>query len=143
VLSDKCLNRAIVTRAHAPRQGAVDRYAKWCEACGVKRPKYGMMNDSKRRWCQGCAEQQIGAIGGTVRARPGRLSGLSVSHSRSVLYGAFVRVRRALNGPSRRSPPGEAWKRQYLHAGRKGARTSAAAARYRADYRRALALASR
>ena len=33
----------------------------------------------------------------TVRARPGRLSALSVSPSKSVLYGAFVWARRALN----------------------------------------------
>jgi hypothetical protein len=33
----------------------------------------------------------------TVRALPGRLSGLSVSHSKSVLYGAFVWARRALS----------------------------------------------
>jgi hypothetical protein len=33
----------------------------------------------------------------TVRALSGRLSGLSVSHSKSVSCGAFVRVRRAPN----------------------------------------------
>jgi hypothetical protein len=33
----------------------------------------------------------------TVRARPGRLSAVSISHSRSVLYGALVWARRALN----------------------------------------------
>jgi hypothetical protein len=33
----------------------------------------------------------------TVRARPGRLSALSVFHSKSVLYGDFVWARRALN----------------------------------------------
>jgi hypothetical protein len=37
----------------------------------------------------------------TVRARPGRLSGRSLSHSRLVLYGAFVWARRALNGQKR------------------------------------------
>ena len=44
----------------------------------------------------------------TVRARPERLSALSVSHSKSILYGAFVWVRRALNSPKRRfpAPPG-------------------------------------
>ena len=39
-----------------------------------------------------------------VRARPGRLSGLSVSHSKSVLYGAFVWARRALSSQKRRFP---------------------------------------
>ena len=34
----------------------------------------------------------------TVRARPGRLSALSVSRSKSVLHGAFVWARRALDG---------------------------------------------
>ena len=34
----------------------------------------------------------------TVRALPGRLSTLSVSHSRSGLFGAFVWARRAING---------------------------------------------
>jgi hypothetical protein len=38
---------------------------------------------------------------GTVRARPGRLSGLSVCHSGSVFYGAFVRACRSLNRPER------------------------------------------
>jgi hypothetical protein len=33
----------------------------------------------------------------TVRARPGRLSGLRVSHSESVLYGGFIWARRAPN----------------------------------------------
>jgi hypothetical protein len=40
----------------------------------------------------------------TVRARPGRLSALSVLNRNSILYGAFVPGRRALNGPNRRSP---------------------------------------
>jgi hypothetical protein len=35
----------------------------------------------------------------TVRTRPGRLSALSVLHRKSVLYGAFVRARSALNSP--------------------------------------------
>jgi hypothetical protein len=38
----------------------------------------------------------------TVRARPGRLSALGVSHSKLVFYGAFVWVRRALNGRKQR-----------------------------------------
>ena len=33
---------------------------------------------------------------------PGRLSALTVFHSKSVLYGAFVWARRALNSPKRR-----------------------------------------
>jgi hypothetical protein len=40
----------------------------------------------------------------TVRARPGRLSAHSVSHSKSILYVAFVWARRALNRPKRRFP---------------------------------------
>ena len=36
-----------------------------------------------------------------VRALPGRLSALSVSHSKAGLYGAFVWARRALDGPFR------------------------------------------
>ena len=40
--------------------------------------------------------------GFTVRAVPGRLSAISVFHSKSVLYGAFVWARRALNGRKRR-----------------------------------------
>ena len=40
----------------------------------------------------------------TVRARPGRLSTLSVSHSNSGLYEAFVWARRALNRQKRRFP---------------------------------------
>ena len=41
--------------------------------------------------------------------RPGRLSGLSVFHSKSVLYGAFVWARRALNDPKRRFPARAVW----------------------------------
>jgi hypothetical protein len=41
---------------------------------------------------------------GTVRARPGRLSALSVSHSESGLYVAFVWARGALNRKKRRFP---------------------------------------
>jgi hypothetical protein len=44
------------------------------------------------------------AVPETVRARPGRLSGLSVSHSKSVLYGVFVWARRVLNSPKRWFP---------------------------------------
>ena len=40
----------------------------------------------------------------SVRAHPGRLRALSVSHRESGLYGAFVWARRALNGPKRRFP---------------------------------------
>jgi hypothetical protein len=40
----------------------------------------------------------------TVSALPGRLRVLSVFHSESVLYGAFVRARRALGSPKRRFP---------------------------------------
>ena len=41
----------------------------------------------------------------SVRALSGRLSALSsVFHSKSVLYGPFVRARGALNGPKRRFP---------------------------------------
>ena len=38
----------------------------------------------------------------TVRALPRRSSALSISHSKSVLYGAFVWARRALNRQKRR-----------------------------------------
>jgi hypothetical protein len=40
----------------------------------------------------------------TVRSRPGRLSALSVLHSKSILYETFVCARRALNSPKRRFP---------------------------------------
>ena len=40
----------------------------------------------------------------TVRARPGRLSALSVSRSKSILHGFFVWAHRALNRPKRRFP---------------------------------------
>jgi hypothetical protein len=40
----------------------------------------------------------------TVRARSGRLSGLSVFLCKSVLYGGFVWAHRALNRPKRRFP---------------------------------------
>jgi hypothetical protein len=40
----------------------------------------------------------------TARARAGRLSALSVSRTKSVLYGTFAWARRTLNGPTRRVP---------------------------------------
>ena len=40
----------------------------------------------------------------TVRALPGRLRALSVFHSKSILYGAFVWARRALKHQKRRFP---------------------------------------
>jgi hypothetical protein len=42
-----------------------------------------------------------------VRARPGRLSALSVLHSKLVLYGGFVWARRLLNIQKRYFPPGQ------------------------------------
>ena len=39
-----------------------------------------------------------------VRARPGQLRALSILHSESFSYGAFVWARRALNSPKRRFP---------------------------------------
>ena len=44
-----------------------------------------------------------------VRARPGWLSGLRVSHSKSVLFGAFVRACKALDGPKRRFSARAGW----------------------------------
>jgi hypothetical protein len=41
---------------------------------------------------------------GTRPGPPGRLSCFSVLHSEPVLYGAFAKARRALNGQKRRSP---------------------------------------
>jgi hypothetical protein len=56
-----------------------------------------------------CACALIAAgVDPAVRARPGRLSALSVSHSKSGLCGAFVRARRALNRQKRRFRPGQA-----------------------------------
>jgi vacuolar-type H+-ATPase catalytic subunit A/Vma1 len=43
----------------------------------------------------------------TVRALSGRLSGISVFHSTSVLHGGFAWARSALNGPLRRVSGGQ------------------------------------
>jgi hypothetical protein len=48
--------------------------------------------------------RRFGAGASSVRACLGRLSALSVLHSQSVLYGAFVWDRRALNSPKRWLP---------------------------------------
>jgi hypothetical protein len=53
-----------------------------------------------RRVCQTVPTNYEGHF--TVRARPGRLGGLRISHSKSVLYGAFVWACRALNSQKRR-----------------------------------------
>jgi hypothetical protein len=50
------------------------------------------------------AQQKLARQQATVRARPGWLSTLSVSHSKSGLYGTFVWVHRALNSQKRRFP---------------------------------------
>jgi hypothetical protein len=51
-----------------------------------------------------------------VRALPGRLSALSVYHSKSLLYGVlyFVWARRALNSPKRRFPARAESRSRYL-----------------------------
>jgi hypothetical protein len=46
----------------------------------------------------------IEAAEGDRPGPPGALKHLSVHHSKSVLYGAFVWARRALNRPNRRFP---------------------------------------
>jgi hypothetical protein len=61
----------------------------------------------------GCADHARD-LSATVQALPGRLSTHSVSHSKSVSYGAFVWARRALNLPKRLtaqnvSQPGQQW----------------------------------
>ena len=56
----------------------------------------------------------------TARARPGRLSALSVSHSKAVLCGAFVRARGARNSRKRRSPApgsGRRWTWRWRSSG--------------------------
>jgi hypothetical protein len=58
--------------------------------------------------------------GNTVRAAPGRLSGLSVFLWESILYGAFVWARRALNGPKRRFPDWVAARVRVRDAGLRG-----------------------
>ena len=62
----------------------------------------------RRRFCPlapRCPPPSRGATSrASVRARPGRLSVLSVFHSKSGLYGAFVSACRALNSQNRRFP---------------------------------------
>jgi hypothetical protein len=54
-----------------------------------------------------------------VRALAGRLSALGVSHRKSILYGAFVWARRALNGRKRRFPTRAASKKAKTGIGGK------------------------
>ena len=76
----------VLTHAHLDAAGAAGALAAACpNACIHAHP----------RACRHLADP--------VRARPGRrLSALSVSHRKSLLYGAFVWARRALNSPNRR-----------------------------------------
>jgi hypothetical protein len=61
----------------------------------------------------GRAAKGVRGYGGpTVRALPGRLSHLSVSHSKPVLHGGFVWARRALNSQNRRFPARAARRRR-------------------------------
>jgi hypothetical protein len=86
-----------------------------CELC--KKGSYGTVVDSvefrlgcytdselvhSKRICR--ADEPWFCTTSTVRARPRRLSGISVSRRESVLYGAFVWARGALNRPKRRFP---------------------------------------
>jgi hypothetical protein len=86
--------------------GAANIGAKKCEDCALKVPNFGLPAEGKKRWCAGCAKVHKGTVdlSNAVRALPGCLSALSVSHRKSVLYGAFVLVCRELNGPKRRFP---------------------------------------
>jgi hypothetical protein len=56
-------------------------------------------------------------LGHTVRARPGRLSAIGIFVCKSVLYGAFVWARRALNVQKRRFPARADARREPLHGG--------------------------
>jgi hypothetical protein len=56
-----------------------------------------------------------GTIALTVRAHPGRLNGFGVLRSKSVLYGAFVWARRALNHQKRRFPARAGARQLRLH----------------------------
>jgi hypothetical protein len=58
----------------------------------------------------------------TVRAAPGRLSAISVFLLKSILYGAFVWARRALNGPKRRLPARAGRAAPFSHRRGAGAR---------------------
>ena len=83
-MRDTRRSRPIVTRAHAPRQvaKAASDPPNLCELARI--------SDEAEYWKTRYAAD-------TVRARPGRLSALRVSHSKSVFYGAFVRARRVPN----------------------------------------------
>jgi hypothetical protein len=64
-------------------------------------------DDNLNGWGQeGDGLKAKGVLGAAddVRARPGRLSAISFSHSKLGLHGAFVRARRAPNNQTRRFP---------------------------------------
>jgi hypothetical protein len=72
----------------------------WCTSSVLNVPRQAAMDKMDG---DGSGEVEFDELF-AVRARPGRLSALSVSHSKSVLFGAFVWVRGALNHRKRRSP---------------------------------------
>ena len=60
-----------------------------------------------RTACAGTRYAFAAVFSGTVRAHPRRLSALSVSHSKSALYDAFVWARRCLTAQSGGFRPGQ------------------------------------
>jgi hypothetical protein len=84
----------------------------------------------------------IGSVIDAVRARPGRLSTHSVSHSKSSLYGEFVWARRVLNSQKRRFSA-RAVRPEALCAGRhRGGHRDVPAARAAAEHGHLSALAA-
>ena len=64
----------------------------------------GYFKDTTHQRWEDEADAEAALQDGTVRAHLGRLSALSVFHSKSVLYGAFVWACRALNRKKWRFP---------------------------------------
>jgi hypothetical protein len=86
--------QAVDERQTGTAQVGLPELMEWAEWKAAFGRQYGAAEEERR----------AAIFAETVRLLPGRLSALSVSHSKSVLYGAFVWVCRALNSPKRRFP---------------------------------------
>jgi hypothetical protein len=95
-----------VSNAKPPSKETVDRMARE-QQVAADRIGEGEFQALATLICRQIAPQLVIEalfLFGSPLARPERLSALSVSYSKSVLYGAFVWARGSLNSPNRRVP---------------------------------------
>ena len=107
----------VVSNAKPPSKETVDRMARE-QQVAADRIGEGEFRALATLICRQIAPQLVIEalfLFGSPSARPGRLSALSVSHSKSVLYGAFVWAHRALNSSKWWFPARAGWNSSLPH----------------------------